>query len=205
MKTTYVTILALALAGGAGCKKDRAEKAPPAAEKTGEAAPAPAPADPEAEKKREEAERAKEGLAKLEADMAAEKARWTPELEKQAAALVAKKFPDARAALTAIVASPHRMPAHPSRDPYRHPVETLTFFGIEPSMTVIELGAGQGWYTEILAPLLAREGKLVAVGFDPAGPADSMRTVYGKRLEQLLALSPALFGKVERVAVDPPA
>ena len=37
------------------------------------------------------------------------------------------------------------------RDVYRNPYKTLSFFKIEPNMTVIELSPGGGWYTEILA------------------------------------------------------
>ena len=54
-----------------------------------------------------------------------------------------------------------RSAAHKARDSYRHPVDTLQFFGIEPSMTVIELAPGGGWYTEILAPFLHAHGHLV--------------------------------------------
>ena len=72
-------------------------------------------------------------------------------------------------------------------------------------MHVVELGAGAGWYTELLAPLLAKNGSLTAVGPDPDGPADQMTAVYGKRLVKLLEKSPGLFGAVKRVAITPPA
>lgn len=52
------------------------------------------------------------------------------------------------------------------RDEYRHPYETLTFFGIEPSMKVVELSPGSGWYTEILANYLKNSGSLIAAHFD---------------------------------------
>ena len=45
-----------------------------------------------------------------------------------------------------------------ARDVWRHPVETLEFFGVEPSDTVIEIWPGGGWYTNILAPYLAAGG-----------------------------------------------
>jgi predicted methyltransferase len=62
------------------------------------------------------------------------------------------------AALQAAVAAPTRTPANVARDRYRHPVETLAFFGVRPSDTVVELWPGGGWYTEILAPYLASGG-----------------------------------------------
>ncbi|HEX4078320.1 MAG TPA: hypothetical protein VHX61_05535, partial [Rhizomicrobium sp.] len=54
-----------------------------------------------------------------------------------------------------------RSPAHKARDHYRHPIETLLFFGLKPDMTVIELQPGGGWYTEILAPVLYAHGHLL--------------------------------------------
>ncbi len=63
-----------------------------------------------------------------------------------------------QAALAAAVASPARTPANVARDRYRHPLETLSFFGVRPSDTVVELWPGGGWYTEILAPYLAAGG-----------------------------------------------
>ncbi len=148
-----------------------------------------------------EAERAAEGMKKADADAAEEAKRWTPELEAQVVALRDATYADATAALTAIAAGPHRMPKHPERDAARHPIETLAFFGITPTMIVLEVGAGGGWYTELLAPLLAAKGKLVVAGPDALGPADKMSTVYGKRLDLNLAKSPALFGNVERTSI----
>src|SRR5580692_6584140 len=54
-----------------------------------------------------------------------------------------------------------RSAEHRDRDRYRHPVQTLQFFGIQANMTVIELAPGGGWYTEILAPYLAANGHLI--------------------------------------------
>jgi predicted methyltransferase len=54
------------------------------------------------------------------------------------------------------------------RDQYRNPVETLYFFGVEPSMTIAEVGPGGGWYTRILAPLTAEKGKYIALNGVPA-------------------------------------
>lgn len=62
-------------------------------------------------------------------------------------------------ALIAAVASPTRNPAFVARDAARHPVEELTFFGLEPQMTVVELWPGGGYWTEILGPYLAKSGR----------------------------------------------
>jgi predicted methyltransferase len=69
-----------------------------------------------------------------------------------------------------------RSDAEKARDAWRHPIETLEFFGVEPSDTVVEIWPGGGWYTNILAPYLAAGGgKLVAAGFDPAAAPDEER------------------------------
>ena len=62
------------------------------------------------------------------------------------------------AKLAEAVAGSHRTPANVERDKYRHPVEVLEFFGIRPEMTVVEMWAEGGWWTEILAPYLRDEG-----------------------------------------------
>ncbi len=95
----------------------------------------------------------------------------------------------AKQALKQAVAGPQRTEANRARDAYRHPVQTLSFFGVKPRDTVVELWPGGGWYTEILAPYLAAKGTLIAAA--PAGKgAESM----AKRFDA----NPALFGKVQR-------
>lgn len=59
----------------------------------------------------------------------------------------------------------HRSAAAKARDEYRNPQQTLRFFGIEPNMTVVEIWPGGGWYTDILAPLLDKDGQLIAAHF----------------------------------------
>ena len=99
--------------------------------------------------------------------------------------------PDAQAksALERSVANPERSDANRARDQYRHPVETLTFFGIKPTDTVVEIWPGGGWYTEILAPYVAEKGKLIV-----ASPAGRGSEGIAKRLDA----NPGLFGKVQR-------
>ena len=78
-----------------------------------------------------------------------------------------------QASLAAAVADPRRTPANIARDAHRHPLETLSFFGVEPDDTVVEIWPGGGWYTEILAPYLAERGRLVIATPDgqPGGVA----------------------------------
>ena len=63
--------------------------------------------------------------------------------------------------------STFRSPQNAIRDRYRHPLETLKFFGVKPDMTVVEIWPGTGWYTEILAPYLAGQGRYVAATVPP--------------------------------------
>lgn len=65
------------------------------------------------------------------------------------------------------VNNPARNSAYSARDASRHPYETLSFFQINPSMHVLELAAGGGWYTEILAPYLKKNGKLSVTHYNP--------------------------------------
>ena len=103
--------------------------------------------------------------------------------------------------LAAVVATADRSAENRARDRYRHPVETLTFFEIEPDMHVLELRPGSGWYTEILAPYLADTGRL-SVGIPSAeGP----RAKYRKRFMDARESRPDVFGAAEIVTFDPPS
>ena len=75
------------------------------------------------------------------------------------------------AALKAAVASPDRGAANVARDGARHPVESLTFWGLKPGLTVIEVSPGGGYWTEILAPYAkATGGTYVATAADLNNP-----------------------------------
>jgi predicted methyltransferase len=67
--------------------------------------------------------------------------------------------------LEEIIASDHRTEAFRARDQYRHPQQTLEFFGLRPDMNVVEVWPAPGWYTEILAPYLREQGSYTAAGF----------------------------------------
>jgi predicted methyltransferase len=70
-----------------------------------------------------------------------------------------------QAKLEAALASDIRSDAEKARDPERLPVQTLQFFGLKDDMRVLELLPGGGWYTKVLAPVLAENGELhVAIG-----------------------------------------
>ena len=152
--------------------------------------------------KASDAERAQKGRAKADADQQTELSRWTPELHASSKRLAEAAYPSLDAAVKAALASPHRKPGNAARDKFRHPRETLEFFGLQPTSAVLEYGPGGGWYTELLAPVLAKRGKLFVTSDDPNGSLGE-RSVAGYRLKLLLETSPELFAKVEPIPVDP--
>src|SRR5579872_6486199 len=97
--------------------------------------------------------------------------------------------------LKSAVDSSTRRPEDVARDKYRHPIETLKFFGIKPDMTVVEMSPGGGWYTDILAAYLHDQGKL----YEAVPPGENANE-YKKKL----AADPARFGKVVVTELDPP-
>lgn len=96
-----------------------------------------------------------------------------------------------------------RSAAHKARDRYRHPVETLEFFGLRPDMTVIELEPGGGWYTEILAPVLHDRGHLIEAAPPTAGGSSFMHKM-AVAFDAKLHADPAVFGNVRTVPFSPP-
>lgn len=99
-------------------------------------------------------------------------------------------------ALGDAVASTSRGITNVMRDAYRNPQHTLAFFGITPGQTVIEVWPGAGWYTEILAPLLRDEGKLIAAHFDPESDVAFFRRSRADFAAKL-AEDPQWYDKVE--------
>lgn len=85
---------------------------------------------------------------------------------------VAKGPPPSPGSLEWAAAGPWRFDTE--RDAFRHPVQTLSFFGVKPNMTVIEIYPGRGWYSAVLAPYLkGGGGHLIVAGFDPVGASDA--------------------------------
>jgi predicted methyltransferase len=112
-----------------------------------------------------------------------------------ASAAAASASGSTTAALEQAVKGDWRSPDNQARDQYRHPVETLQFFGIQPDMTVIELAPGGGWYTEILAPFLYAHGHLIE-----AAPSTAAK------FTAKLKADPAVYGHIAKIIpFAPPA
>jgi predicted methyltransferase len=89
------------------------------------------------------------------------------------------------------------------RDEYQHPLETLEFFGIKPTMTVVEISPGAGYYTEILAPYLAREGHyIMAVPRMPSHPP-AVLVENEKKVQNILLLHPEIQTKSRIIPFEP--
>ena len=99
------------------------------------------------------------------------------------------------------VGSPHRTISNVMRDAGRNPEQTLAFFAIEPQHTVVEIWPGEGWYTEILAPLLRAEGKYIAAHFEPDSPVEYFQKSRAN-FEDELAGSPDAYDKVELTVLN---
>ena len=111
--------------------------------------------------------------------------------------------------LDAILAGDWRDAKNTPRDAWRHPRETLDFFGVGADQRIIEISPGGGWYTEILAPLPKEKGGYVGVLMDPAAFDDAgARDYYAKNNQKLrdkLAARPDIYGTASLIEIDPAA
>ena len=108
-------------------------------------------------------------------------------------------------ALHRILSSDHRSAENRWRDQYRHPAETLSFFGISETQTVVEIFPGAGWYTEILAPLLKQNGKLYEASFSETSASSTpyqIRTTAN--LKKKLQANPELYSAVTVTTLQVP-
>src|SRR5690242_19340406 len=101
-------------------------------------------------------------------------------------------------ALDRILAGDQRSEEDRARDPYRHPKDTLLFFGIRPEMSVLEVWPEPGWYTDIIAPLVRDRGKYygAVIEGDPASQYVSARL---EAYRNKLASDPTLYGNATLV------
>lgn len=110
--------------------------------------------------------------------------------------------PASEAALASLLTRPQRSAENRARDRYRHPVETLAFFGVAPDMKLVEIWPGGGWYTELLAPLVRDRGRLIAATMDPAD--HTFRGRFAREYAAKLGATPEVYDRVERVVLFPP-
>ena len=108
------------------------------------------------------------------------------------------------ATLDKVLAGDHRSDANRARDKYRHPKETLQFFGFRQDMAVMEVSpGGGGWYTEVLAPTLREQGQYVAASWDPNSTSEYAKT-NSKKYADKLAARPDLYDRAKVTALQAP-
>jgi len=111
---------------------------------------------------------------------------------------------DAAAPIDQALAGAHRAEGNSARDAYRHPRETLLFFGLRPDMTVVEIWPGSGWYTEVLAPVLRGRGILYAAHFHVDGKGPPYRGLSRAAFQKKLAANPAVYDQVRVTELSAP-
>jgi predicted methyltransferase len=111
--------------------------------------------------------------------------------------------PAAGVGVEVVLEGEHRSAGNKARDQYRHPKETLAFFGVEPDSVVVEVWPGGGWYTEILAPYLKDDGRYIAAGFDPNSEMEFIRNAAAD-FQARLDADPELYGAAETTILMPP-
>ncbi|MDG2523223.1 methyltransferase [Caulobacter segnis] len=122
--------------------------------------------------------------------------------EKPVASAPAK--PKASDALDAAIAGDWRPQSDKARDPWRHPRQSLEFWGLRPGITVVEFWPGAGWYTDILAPYLnSTGGRLYAAHLQTDNPNDPTAGEIVQAFRNKLAARPRVYGKVEVTAFGP--
>ncbi len=94
--------------------------------------------------------------------------------------------PASNPAVARAIAAPERTPAERARDRYRHPAETLAFFGVTPASKVVEFSPGGGWYTAILARVPAGKGSYTAL-VPPKGAKGARKMLADKGLKGTVA------------------
>ena len=123
-------------------------------------------------------------------------------------ALFAESASDHQAAtLDAAIAGDWREAKNGARDGFRHPADTLRFFGVTPTQRVVEISpGGGGWYAEILAPYLREHGRYVAAMVDPSALPEGRGRDYQQQtfdaLKTRLAAHPAQFDRTEFLSFD---
>jgi predicted methyltransferase len=100
--------------------------------------------------------------------------------------------------LDRVIAGDWRSEANKARDIYRHPAESLAFWGLKPGTTVVEFWPGAGWYTEILAPFLEQTGgRLYEAMQPPASAADKAGIQMAGIFKRRFGSRKRLYGEVQ--------
>lgn len=112
---------------------------------------------------------------------------------------------DIAAQVAAVLDADHRSEQNRARDRFRHPAETLAFFGWRPDMKIAEIWPAGGWYTEILAPLTRDHGQYFAAGFSmTADRTPQWRKDYQKQFAEKLEAQPGIYDHIVMTGLSIP-
>jgi predicted methyltransferase len=112
---------------------------------------------------------------------------------------------DASSFIDQTLVGAHRSAENKARDKYRHPKETLLFFGLQPDMSVVEISPGRGWYTEVLAPVLRDRGQYYAAVSAITEKSPDALKKNDADYRGMLSATPDLYGKVTLSVLSPGA
>lgn len=112
---------------------------------------------------------------------------------------------NAGALLDRVISGEHRSDSNRLRDRYRHPRETLLFFGLRPDMTVVEIWPGGGWYSEIIGSVLRGSGRYYLAHYAPEDPnLAGWQRESREKLRRRMSKQPGLYGSPVFTAFGPP-
>ena len=111
--------------------------------------------------------------------------------------------PEVESLIDEVMVGGHRSDANKVRDQYRHPKETLLFFGLKPDLTVVEISPGRGWYTQILAPVLRDGGRYYAAVSAISEKTPDALKQNDADYRGMLSAAPELYGKVSLSVISP--
>ena len=101
-----------------------------------------------------------------------------------------------------VLSSDHRSITNKARDKYRNPKQTLNFFGLKKNMSVIEVSPGKGWYTEVLAPTLKKNGKFYATIYKVSDDSRPFIKKLDSSYRSMLKKHPEKYSKTNLIPID---
>jgi len=111
--------------------------------------------------------------------------------------------PDAGQLIDKALEAEHRTLSYTQRDKYRHPKETLLFFGLNPEQSIVEITPGSGWYAEILAPLIRNKGQYYYTSLKLHEKINPYFVKVEKAFKEKMEKNPDIYDQLRWVHFDP--
>jgi predicted methyltransferase len=117
--------------------------------------------------------------------------------------LISCGSPEAGLSIDKALTAEHRTAKYVERDKFRHPKETLLFFGLSPEKSVVEITPGYGWYAEILAPLIGEKGQYYYTSLKLHEKINPYFVKVEKAFKEKMQKNPDVYSKLRWVHFDP--